>query len=51
VDPRSGIRELAWDGRDNSGRLVAGGMYMVRVSATGEGKTSTVTNKAVSLDK
>ncbi len=47
VDPRTELRELAWDGRDQNGRLVAGGMYMVRISATAAGKTATVTNKAV----
>ena len=50
VDPREGMRELAWDGRDQNGHLVSGGMYMVRISATGEGKTSTVTSKTVTLD-
>lgn len=51
VDPRLSMRELAWDGRDLNGHLVAGGMYTVRISATSGGKTSTVTNKAVSLDQ
>ena len=35
----AGVHDLSWDGRDDSGRAVPGGVYLVRVS-TAEGTTS-----------
>ena len=31
----AGMRMVRWDGRDNSGRVVAGGVYLYRLRAAG----------------
>lgn len=36
----AGTHELVWDGRDESGRLMPGGVYFVRAHATGVGSAS-----------
>lgn len=41
----AGSRDLAWDGRDESGRLAASGVYFIRASVAG----STVSNRLVLL--
>jgi len=40
-----GTRELAWDGRDDGGRLAASGVYFIRATASG----SMVSNRVVLL--
>jgi hypothetical protein len=32
VDPRAGIRAIAWDGKSSNGRAVSAGMYLARVT-------------------
>ncbi len=38
-----GSHRIAWDGKDQSGKSVPGGMYFVRLESGGEGRTQTVT--------
>ncbi|MFH1251570.1 MAG: hypothetical protein V1715_10800 [bacterium] len=38
-----------WDARDDNGRLVASGLYFMRIVAVGETKTYTKTKKMVMI--
>ncbi len=38
----AGAHDLLWDGRDDAGRAVAAGIYLARISAAGETRTSRV---------
>jgi hypothetical protein len=39
----AGFHEIAWDGRDEQGRLVAGGVYLYRLQVRGERKENVFT--------
>lgn len=50
VTPKPGkAQEIVWNGRARNGSLVSAGVYVVRVSVTGDGKTTHFTRKTVSL--
>jgi flagellar hook assembly protein FlgD len=36
----AGAHDIAWDGRDDAGRAVSSGIYLVRASARGEVRTA-----------
>jgi photosystem II stability/assembly factor-like uncharacterized protein len=47
VDPRMFGREMTWDGRDQRGRLVSGGLYLVSVTRHGGGRATMAKGKLV----
>jgi hypothetical protein len=51
VDPRTGIRTLMWDGRNNAGGTVSSGLYLVRVIVAQGGRSATVMRSGVALDR
>jgi flagellar hook assembly protein FlgD len=42
----AGRHELTWDGRDAAGRAVASGVYLARVSASGEERTARIVRRS-----